>query len=175
MRNLESELLCERIIQLINKENVVNFLNTVHEKVIEKGKQYHGDWVMVPHSDSGSEDDSDEDKSPKKKNRRRRSHSDSSESDNSSSEPSDNSSEDNYSSGNERSQRAPKLVQMDIPIDKNEIIEELRDSEESWKELESYCIDLASNNLNFIMESRGEELVNKVKVEIVEQIIEKNM
>ena len=86
MRNLESELLCERIIQLINKENVVNFLNTVHEKVIEKGKQYHEDWVMVPHSDSGSEDDSDEDKSPKKKNRRRRSHSDSSESDNSSSE-----------------------------------------------------------------------------------------
>ena len=75
----------------------------------------------------------------------------------------------------EKSKRAPKMVQMNIPFDKNEVMEELKESEESWKELNDYCIDIAANNLNFIMEKQVDELVGQVKTEIMEQIIEKHM
>jgi len=59
----------------------------------------------------------------------------------------------------ERSQRAPKIVQMDLPQDENEIIEELKDSEDSWKELHDYCIDVAACNLSYIMHMKQDELV----------------
>ena len=48
---------------------------------------------------------------------------------------------------------------MDIPYDHNEIIEDLKESEESWKELRNYCIDLAANNLCYLMQKHSDELV----------------
>ena len=55
MRKLESELLSTTIMQLINKQNVLFFLNTTWLRVSEKRKQYRGEVVMMPPSDSDSE------------------------------------------------------------------------------------------------------------------------
>lgn len=64
---------------------------------------------------------------------------------------------------------------MDLPYDENENIDELKDSEESWKELSDYCIDLAACNLHYLMEMKEDEFVNAVKSEIIEKIIEKHL
>lgn len=55
MRKLESELLCDISMQLINKHNVIHYLNTCHNNAIDKRNQYRGEAVMVPPSDSESE------------------------------------------------------------------------------------------------------------------------
>ena len=94
----------------------------------------------MPPSDSDSEEKEDK----KKRKRKKRGSSDSE------SNSSGSSCEDVSESESSESKKAPKIVQMDIPFDKNEIIEELKESEESWKEISDYCIDLAANNLNFI-------------------------
>lgn len=67
------------------------------------------------------------------------------------------------------------MVQMDMPYDRNEIMEELKESEDNWKELKTYCIDIAANNLNYLMEKQQDDLVNVIQAEVVESIVEKNM
>lgn len=77
MRDLERDLLCKTIILMINKQNVIYFLNTAYEKVEEKKKQYRGELVLVqPNSDSESDK-----KRKKKKGRKDDSENSNSESD----------------------------------------------------------------------------------------------
>ncbi len=131
---------------MINKNNVVGLLNTTFAKVAEKKLQYREEYVVVE-NDSDSDDSSENSKKARKKARRRRRRQNSNESgqeSNSDSNDSGSSCEDiseNSGSESDLEEKAPKVVQMKLPIDKNDCIDELKDSEENWIELRDYCID----------------------------------
>ena len=41
-----------------------------------------------------------------------------------------------------------------MPVDENEVIEELKESEQIWDEFRSYCIGVSAANLQYIMQMR---------------------
>ena len=167
---------------MVNKNNVVGLLNTTFAKVAEKKLQYREELVVVE-NDSDSDDSSDNSRKARKKARRRRRRQNSNESGQESDSDSDSNNSgsscedisENSGSGSDQEEKAPKVVQMKLPIDKNDCIDELKDSEENWIELRDYCIDQAAQNLNYIMTMKEQELINNVKPEILDQIIEKNI
>mmetsp|Transcript_30020 Transcript_30020/g.37151 ORF Transcript_30020/g.37151 Transcript_30020/m.37151 type:complete len:123 (+) Transcript_30020:367-735(+) len=74
MRKLESELLCETIMQAINKQNVIPLLNTTHDRLIQKKDEYHTAAVAVPHSDDLESERQSERRNKKKGKRRKGRH-----------------------------------------------------------------------------------------------------
>ena len=42
---------------------------------------------------------------------------------------------------------SPIKKQMDLPFDENEIIDELKDAEQTWSEFLKYCVDMTACNL----------------------------
>jgi len=106
MRDLERELLCKTIMLMINKQNVIQFLNTAFDKVEEKKKQYRGELVPVkPPSDSDSN---------RKRRKRQRREVDESGSESQSESDSDC---DDVSEESEEEKAEPEMVQIDLPYD----------------------------------------------------------
>ena len=141
MRELECDLLTKTAMQLVNKNNVLSYISEAYVIYQTKQEQYYGETMLVEPSVSES--------NHSKKSKRKRSKSSSS----GSSFSSDDSCEDidEESKKSEEEKKEPIKVQVDIPFDKNELIEQLKDSEESWRIFSQYCTDVAASNLNFLM------------------------
>lgn len=86
----------------------------------------------------GKESDEDEEKKEKK-----------SKSEGGADSDSDSSCEDIDEESNEskRKKEIERPVQIDLPYDEHDNIDELKDSEQNWEEFKNYCIDLAACNL----------------------------
>ena len=66
-------------------------------------------------------------------------------------------------------------MQIDLPYDEHDNIEELKDSEENWLEFKNYCIDLAACNLQYIVQMHEEDISAKIEPDLIQLIINKNM
>ena len=51
----------------------------------------------------------------------------------------------------DESEKSGRILHIDVPLDEHDKIESIKDSEESWTIFNNYCIDLAANNLQYIM------------------------
>ena len=58
---------------------------------------------------------------------------------------------DEESKASEEEKEVARPVQIDLPYDEHDNIDELKDSEENWEEFKNYCVDLAACNLQFIV------------------------
>ena len=67
------------------------------------------------------------------------------------------------------------MIQVDLPYDRIESIDELKDSEDNWTEFFGYCIDLAASNFNYILQRGRDDFIRTVEPDIVQMIIERNM
>ena len=135
---------------MLNKINVMDYLSIAHTQLLKTRSEYREELVEVPGLPNK--------RKGRRKGRRNSSNSNSvsnseseSDSNSSSGSGSDNDSdlEDdmNESDSSESGSESKIMVQKDLPYDENEIIEEMKDSEETWSEFLKYCVDLTACNL----------------------------
>ena len=161
---------------MLNKINVMDYLTIAHTQLLKTRSEYREELVEVPGSNK---------KKSRRKGRRNSSNSNSvsnSESESSSSSGGSGSDNDsdleddmNESDSSESGSESKIMVQKDLPYDENEIIEEMKDSEETWSEFLKYCVDLTACNLQYIMMTREEEFIRKVVPDVIEMIVSKTI
>lgn len=64
---------------------------------------------------------------------------------------------------------------MDLPVDSNDLVEEIKQAEETWNAFFKYCIDLTACNLQFIIFKQKEELIKLVHADVIDQVVSKNI
>ena len=118
MRELERTLLTVVTMQMLDRENVVDFLNLSYSKSVQRKMDYRNEEIIESESDDEDDDGGnvDEQEAPEK--------------------------------------AGPRIYHIDVPLDENDQIESLKDSEENWTEFYNYCIDLTANNLPYIMKTQ---------------------
>lgn len=78
-------------------------------------------------------------------------------------------------SSSESGRKTPIKQQIELPFDKNEIVTEIKDAEQTWNAFLKYCIDLTACNLQFIIMTREEEFVHKVHPDVIDMVVSKNI
>lgn len=154
MRSLERHLLLTQIVQMVHKDNVLNYLNLACERVDKIKASYRGEVIMVPPSD-----DSDQSEEEKKEVM---------------SENSDSSCED-IDEESVKKKKSARPVQIYIPHDDEDDIHEIKDSEDNWCEFKDYCIDVVSNNLNHLLLYYPEDVYTKIGDDAIHLIVNKTM
>ena len=164
---------------MLNKQNVIEYLTPAHAQLKKNREMYRMEEIVIV-----SEKYKKVKKHRKRKRRRESSNSSSSSSSDSDSgegmSDSYDSCEDvDESSSNESSsesgEKTPQKKQIELPFDKNEIIAEIKDAEQTWNEFLKYCIDLTACNLQFIIMTREEEFMHKVHPDVIDLVVSRNI
>ena len=66
-----------------------------------------------------------------------------------------------------RKKDSPRPMQVDLPHDQEDDMQEIKDSQDNWDDFKQYCVDIAANNLSYLMQLGAEEITTKVDPELV--------